>query len=199
MRVKCECAMTPAVIAHSRFARSQLRPRHRVIVRWRWPGNGRGRLGHRGPGGALDLPPEITRVRGRFREHARGVLQLCARHVVAPEDHSPTGVLHGDVERAVTLHAPKLAQCADERRIGHSEAGRVAPPAAARENTDEGDTQCQSGAYHAGKARDGAREGQRRAVWTHCGQKSSFPTAYRQQMGTETADSALSIGIGLAI
>ena len=143
--------MMPAVVAHSRFARSQLWPRHRVIVRGRRAGNGRGRLGHCGSGGALDLAPEIARVRGRFREHARGVLELRARHVVAPEDHSPARVLHRDIERAVALHPPKLPQRAHECRIRHSETGRAASSTAARENTDEGDTHCQSGAYHAAR------------------------------------------------
>jgi hypothetical protein len=186
-------------VAHSCFTRSRSRARHRVIVRGRRPGNRRTRLGHRRPGRALDLPPEITRVRGRFREHTSSVLQLLARHAVAPEDHAPARVFHGDIERAVALHAPKLAQCADERRIRHPETGRATSRTAGRESTDEGDTQRQSGAYHAGKARYGAREGQRGAVLTLCGQKSAFPTAYRQRMGTDTADSALGEGIGLAM
>ena len=186
---------------HRAFVRPHARswPRNRVIVRRRRPGNGGGRLGDRGSGRTLDLPPQVARVRGRFREHARGVLELRTRHPISPQDHSPARVLHRHILRAVGLDPPKLAERADERRIGHPEPGRAAVAAAGRACTEEGDTERPAGAYHAGKARHEAAEGQRRAVWTDCGEKPPVAPAYRQQTGTQTAVSAFNRGIEVAI
>jgi hypothetical protein len=151
VRVSRECAMTPAVVAHSRIAHHCSRPRHGVIVRGRRTRNGRGRLRHGRPGGTFDLAPQIARAGGRFGKHARGVLQLCARHIVSPQNHPAARVLHGYVERAVGLHAPQIPERVDERRVGNAQAWRTPAATANHECTDEGDTQRQTGAYHAAR------------------------------------------------
>jgi hypothetical protein len=149
--MRCQCAMTPAVIAHLRIADPWLGSRHGMVVRGRGTGNRRPCPGDWCPRRALDLAPQIARARGRFGEHSRGVLELRARHAVPAQNHPPARVLHGRVERAVGLHAAKLPERTDERRIRHAQAGRAAAAAANHERTDEGDTQRQTGAYHAAR------------------------------------------------
>lgn len=185
--------MTSSVVAHSRSW-----SRHWMIVsggrsrvRRRWPD-------HERAGRTLDLAPQIARSRRRFREHAGGMLELRARHLVPPEYHTPAGVLHRDVERGVGLDAPELTERADERGVGHAET-RCAPIAAtARESADEGDAQWQSGAYHAGKPRRHARGGQRGAMLTALIGAPTKAPQYRQRLGPDPADLALILGPNVA-